>query len=102
MLNFAERTGSGAVILVWSFLIVPRIVAVRLSCVTGNFKTESPTHSTPYNQINECGIVSTDNVLKKRPERGFVSGKTCLYPDKHCLLIKGLQLYDTFVVVDGG
>ena len=81
MLNFAERTGSGAVILVWSFLIALPVIVIRSIYVTNNL--EEKHHITYITESNMRGVsFNYRQCTAKVRGRVFVRGKTGLCPDK--------------------
>ena len=81
MLNFAERTGSGAVILVWSFLMAMSFIVIRSIYVSDNL--EEKHHITYITESNMRGVsFNYRECTAKVCVRVFVRGKTRLYPDK--------------------
>ena len=81
MLNFAERTGSGAVILVWSFLMAMSFIVIRSIYVSDNLKEKH--HITYITESNMRRVSCNYREYTAKVCVGvFVRGKTSLCPDK--------------------
>ena len=75
MLNFAERTGSGAVILVWSFLMALSFIMIRSIYVSDNL--EGNHHITYSTGLNIRGV----SCIRRQCTEKVTENRVCQWED---------------------